>query len=272
MTGALTADDAYEGGWYEKQLVRGLRAMARVYAGWGFSQAFYWHEAYRRMGYSSLEDFLVGFWEGFFLDGRDANNLLTMLWTWQNGDIGQTPGMGGDHEKALASIRARALVMPDFPTAPNPDVMCTADEMLDSLGKPEVVKLDVRDEEEWRAESSSPYGVDFVERKGRIPGSTWIDWNLLLTLGEETKGCFNVVADKGEYKDLTEVEKMLEEKGVTKDKPVTLYCFKGARTSNTYLVMKMLGYDNVKTYFGSWNEWSKDPSLPIEKGAPQEVK
>ncbi len=31
---ALTADDAFEGGWYEKQPVRGLRAMARVYAGW----------------------------------------------------------------------------------------------------------------------------------------------------------------------------------------------------------------------------------------------
>jgi hypothetical protein len=31
---------------------------------------------YRQLGYSSLEDFLVGFWEGFFLDERDANNLL----------------------------------------------------------------------------------------------------------------------------------------------------------------------------------------------------
>ena len=65
---------------------------ARVYAGWGFSQAFYWDQVYKEMGYSSLEDFLVGFWEGFFLDRRDPNNLLTMLWTWQNGDIGKTPG------------------------------------------------------------------------------------------------------------------------------------------------------------------------------------
>ena len=61
--------------------------MARVYAGWGFSQAFYRAELdIKAMGYSSLEDFLVGFWEGLFLV-RDANNLLTMLWTWQNGDI-----------------------------------------------------------------------------------------------------------------------------------------------------------------------------------------
>jgi homoserine O-acetyltransferase/O-succinyltransferase len=83
-----------------------------VYAGWGFSQAFDWDELYREIGYSSLEDFLVGFWEGFFLDGRDANNLLTMLWTWQNGDIGKTPGFDGDHVKALQSIKAKAIVMP----------------------------------------------------------------------------------------------------------------------------------------------------------------
>ena len=86
--------------------------MARVYAGWGFSQAFYWNEEYKQIGFSSLEDFLIGFWEGFFLDDRDANNLLTMLWTWQNGDIGKTPGMSGDYDKALASIEARAIVMP----------------------------------------------------------------------------------------------------------------------------------------------------------------
>jgi homoserine O-acetyltransferase len=109
---ALTADAAWNNGWYDEQPTKGLRAMARVYAGWGFSQAFYWDEVYQEMGYSSLEDFLVGFWEGFFLDGRDANNLLTMLWTWQNGDIGKTPGFGGDYEKALASIEAKAIVMP----------------------------------------------------------------------------------------------------------------------------------------------------------------
>ncbi|PLS83929.1 MAG: hypothetical protein CYG60_20670 [Actinobacteria bacterium] len=109
---ALTADAAWNGGWYDEQPTRGLRAMARVYAGWGFSQAFYWDRVYAEMGYSSLEDFLVGFWEGFFLDGRDANNLLCMLWTWQNGDISKTPGMGGDYDTALGSIKARAIVMP----------------------------------------------------------------------------------------------------------------------------------------------------------------
>ncbi len=108
---ALTADDAWQNGWYEKQPYKGLRAMARVYAGWGFSQAFYREKLDLKMGYSSLEDFLVAFWEGFFLR-RDANNLLAMLWTWQHGDISANPVCHGDFEKALRSITAKAIVMP----------------------------------------------------------------------------------------------------------------------------------------------------------------
>ena len=41
---ALTADSLYQDGWYEKTPTKGLRAAARVYAGWGFSQTFYWNE------------------------------------------------------------------------------------------------------------------------------------------------------------------------------------------------------------------------------------
>ncbi|XGV97843.1 MAG: alpha/beta fold hydrolase [Leptolyngbya sp. BL-A-14] len=108
---ALQADAAWKGGWYDEPPTTGLRAVGRVYAGWGLSQAFYREKVYLQMGYTSLEDFLVAFWEGFFLK-KDANNLLTMLWTWQNGDISQTPGFNGDFEKALGAIKAKAIVMP----------------------------------------------------------------------------------------------------------------------------------------------------------------
>lgn len=108
---ALTADDAWANGWYEKPPAKGLRAVGRVYAGWGLSQPFYMQELWRQLGYSSLEDFLVAFWEGFFLP-KDANNLLAMLWTWQNGDISANELYGGDFSRALGAIKARAVVMP----------------------------------------------------------------------------------------------------------------------------------------------------------------
>jgi homoserine O-acetyltransferase/O-succinyltransferase len=53
----------------------------------------------------------VAFWEGFFLP-KDANNLLALLWTWQNADISADPAFGGSFEKALGAIKAKAIVMP----------------------------------------------------------------------------------------------------------------------------------------------------------------
>jgi thiosulfate/3-mercaptopyruvate sulfurtransferase len=56
--------------------------------------------------------------------------------------------------------------------------------------------------------------------------------------------------------------------GITPDTPVVLYCFKGARASNTLVALKEAGVKDVSLYFGSWNEWSRDPALPIEEGLP----
>src|SRR6266403_4714862 len=108
---ALTADPAWQDGWFATQPIRGFQAMGRVYAGWGLSQAFYREEVWRRIGFSSLEDFLVGSWEANFRR-RDANDLLAMLWTWQHADISANELYNGDLKKALAAITADALVMP----------------------------------------------------------------------------------------------------------------------------------------------------------------
>jgi homoserine O-acetyltransferase len=108
---ALTADVAYNNGWYEAAPKKGQRSLARVYAGWGFSQPFYRQELWRELGYHSLEDFLVGFWEGFFLK-RDANNLLAMLWTWQNADISANDKFNGDLRAALGAIKSKSVILP----------------------------------------------------------------------------------------------------------------------------------------------------------------
>jgi homoserine O-acetyltransferase len=110
LRAALTVDAAWMKGDYDNQPVAGTRAFARVYAGWGFSQPFYKRELYRQMGFGSLEEFLLGFWEKRFLR-RDANNLLSMLRTWQLNDVGATPGFDGSLERALGAIRAKATVM-----------------------------------------------------------------------------------------------------------------------------------------------------------------
>ena len=108
---ALTADPAWQDGWFATQPVRGFQAMGRVYAGWGLSQAFYREEVWRRLGFSSLEDFLIGSWEANFRR-RDANDLLAMLWMWQRADISANELYNGDLGKALGAITADAMIMP----------------------------------------------------------------------------------------------------------------------------------------------------------------
>jgi homoserine O-acetyltransferase len=107
---ALTADEAFQDGWFHRQPLRGLRAMGRVYAGWAISQSWYREKLWERVGCASLEDFLITGWEGNYLK-KDANNLLAQLWTWQHSDISANERFKGDLDAALAAIRCPALVM-----------------------------------------------------------------------------------------------------------------------------------------------------------------
>lgn len=103
LTAALTADGGAE---------PGRRAAGRVYAGWGSSHAFWAERAYRQLGFGSREEYIAGFWEQFFLTAPGTADLLVMLGTWQHADVGATPGFGGDADAALASVTARALLLP----------------------------------------------------------------------------------------------------------------------------------------------------------------
>jgi len=111
LTRAITADPDWNDGFYgDKPPVRGLRTFASIYAGWGFSEAFYREEVYRGFGADSAEEFIEIFWEPFFLK-CDANDLLAQIRTWMHNDLGDHPNFGGDFDAALGSIRAKTIIM-----------------------------------------------------------------------------------------------------------------------------------------------------------------
>ncbi|MFT6772412.1 MAG: homoserine O-acetyltransferase [Paracoccaceae bacterium] len=111
IRGALTADGAWRGGRFTQRPLDGLRAFARVYAGWAMSQTFYREELWRGGGFTSLEDWLVRAWEGNFLR-RDPMDLLSMIETWMVSDISANPVFNGDLPAALGAITARSIIMP----------------------------------------------------------------------------------------------------------------------------------------------------------------
>lgn len=106
---ALQADATYQGGRYQTPPESGLKAFARVYAGWAFSQAFYREKLYRLKGFDTAEALLQA-WERDHLDW-DANDLLCKLRSWQQADISRQSSFNGDFEKALEAIKARTIVI-----------------------------------------------------------------------------------------------------------------------------------------------------------------
>jgi len=52
-----------------------------------------------------------------------------------------------------------------------------------------------------------------------------------------------------------EIEKILADNRVTRDKEIILYCITSVRAGTVYLVLKGLGFRNIRIYDGGWNEF-----------------
>lgn len=107
---AMTSDPAFRDGYYTNASdVRvGLIRHARAFALTGLCQEFYRLELWRDLGFSSLDDFFVGFLNAYFLP-MDPNNLILMARKWQRGDVSRHTN--GDLAAALGRIKARTAVL-----------------------------------------------------------------------------------------------------------------------------------------------------------------
>lgn len=80
--------------WTPAERETGLKALGRVYAGWGFSQAFYRERVYESvLGFKGLEEFMQGFWEAWALSkgpshfGQGSGGcVLTWCWCVRSGE------------------------------------------------------------------------------------------------------------------------------------------------------------------------------------------
>jgi homoserine O-acetyltransferase/O-succinyltransferase len=110
---ALTTDPAFQGGDYKEEPVKGIQAFSLVWTAWLFSQEW-WREELWKSEEPAGTTFaqVVDHYKTNFIPGADANNLILQMHTWEQHDVGATPGFGGDVGKALGSIKAQVLYMP----------------------------------------------------------------------------------------------------------------------------------------------------------------
>lgn len=111
LRAAIRADDDFKDGFYDAPPLGGLRAVGRIYAGWAYSQDWYRAKGYQTLGFETLDDYLVGYWDALY-EQRDANNIMAMTWTWIHNDISANAVFGGDLAAALSAIQANTLLMP----------------------------------------------------------------------------------------------------------------------------------------------------------------
>ncbi|MFW5694728.1 MAG: sulfurtransferase [Alkalispirochaeta sp.] len=121
------------------------------------------------------------------------------------------------------------------------------EDVLAAIGRDDTRIIDTRTPEEYHGRT------DAHVRNGHIPGAYNVDWQQhIVDLFDPTLIPAPNLAE------------LYAHIGVNSDTPIITYCRTASRSSHTYFVLRMLGYENVRNYAGSWMEWSADESLPIE--------
>lgn len=131
----------------------------------------------------------------------------------------------------------------EFTARPDPALRATAGDVDRARHGPAVV-LDVRTREEWNG--ATPY---FEARGGHIPGARHLEWK-------------DLIAADGHF-DPDAARERLRELGLAAPQPVITYCTGGVRSAHTWVLLRALGFTDVRNYDGSWFEWSADDSRPV---------
>jgi len=124
------------------------------------------------------------------------------------------------------------------------DVLATKDS-LQSLLKNDVQVLDVRTKGEFDGTFRR------ARKSGHVPSAINLEWK-------------SALRRDGTLKSRPELKKLYE--SLDPHSTVVLYCQSGYRAAHSWLILKLLGFDNVQNYLGSWYEWGNDPETPIESG------
>ncbi|PCR92283.1 sulfurtransferase [Natrinema ejinorense] len=114
------------------------------------------------------------------------------------------------------------------PLAPEESPLVSYDAVADALER-DAALVDTRERDEFE--------------EARLPGAVRFDWREVVD--DETR----------RLKPKAELEALLADHGITRDREIVLYCNTARRISHTYVVLKALGYENVRFYEGSLTEW-----------------
>jgi thiosulfate/3-mercaptopyruvate sulfurtransferase len=138
-----------------------------------------------------------------------------------------------------------------FRATPNPRWVATADDVKSAIGAPGTRIVDARTQGEIEGKD-----LRGIRRGGYIPSSIPLYWEDLL---DPTTKAFKPAAELG---------RMFKERGLLPSDEIITYCQIGMRASVDLFALHLMGYDKLRNYYGSWEEWGNRDDTPIETKKP----
>ncbi|WP_170066817.1 sulfurtransferase [Vibrio gangliei] len=124
--------------------------------------------------------------------------------------------------------------------------VCSADDVLAAMDKPEIQIIDVRSTERFLGQVTEPReGM----RAGHIPTSLNLPFGQIL-LGHR-------------YKSVEEIRTLFDQVGMDPSKKWIFSCGSGMTACIVILAAYACGYTDISVYDGSWSEWGANSNLPI---------
>lgn len=130
-----------------------------------------------------------------------------------------------------------------------PEIFVDKNDIKAAIGKSGTLTLNALSHDQHKGSGGVVYG-----RAGRISGSSCVP-------------AASLFGPDKTLKPIAELRAAFEAVGADPDKRVLVYCGGGiAATLDAFVLTALLGHKNVSVYDNSMQEWSNDPSLPMEVG------
>ena len=149
-------------------------------------------------------------------------------------------------EQRQVATAGSPVPVSQFHATLRPEWVATASDVVAAMNKPGVKIVDARTAAEINGQN-----IGNVRRGGFVPSSIPVYWEDLLDPTAKT------------FKSADELKAIYEAHGILPSHQVIAYCLVGMRASVDLFALHLLGYENLRNYYGAWEEWGNRDDLPL---------